>query len=101
MRLEARVESCLQKLAAKQEQAPSKEQLNAIQRQITTLASKEQVEALQNVITNISRLQSHLQKKQDQLAYKKDLLHSTIANERQRSSSVISSPLLHVVYLLL
>ena len=106
MRLEARFESSLQKLTAKQEQAQSHmttlesslQKLTAQQEQahshMTTLASKQQVEVLQNEILSVTRLQSHLQRKQDQLASKQDLLHSTIASERQGSVSVMSSPIL-------
>ena len=50
-----------------------------------------------NKLCSISRLQSHLQGKQDQVACKQDLLHSTIANEQRPTSSVMSSPLLSPV----
>ena len=61
---------------------------------MNTLASKEQVKSFQNEISDIIRFQSHLQRKQDQLASKQDLLHSTIASEQQTSVSVMSSPML-------
>ena len=57
------------------------------------LASKEQLAELHTIMSDITKLQSHLQLKQDQLASKQDLLHSTIANE-PASASVISSPIL-------
>ena len=55
-----------------------------LQQQQSILASKEQMEALQNQISNLTRSQPHLQMKQDQLASKQDLLHGTITNERQK-----------------
>ena len=88
-----RIETTLQKVVEKQQQAPSMEQINNIQSDISMLPSKQQVDLLQEEIVNISRIQSHLQKKQDQLASKQDLLHSTIANERQKIISIMSSPL--------
>lgn len=45
-------------------------------------ASKEQVDAIQNHMSGITIIQSHLQKKNMQLASKQDLLHNTVVNER-------------------
>ena len=78
-------------MARGQEQIPSKEQVVEIQNKVSFIANV-QVD-LQSRLSEITRLQSHLQVKQDQLASKQDLLHSTIANE-QTSASVISSPIL-------
>ena len=79
-------------------QAISREQADFIKAQVATVtvraASREQVDRLQNELCSISKLQSHLQRKQDQIACKQDLLHSTIANEQHPMSSVMSSPLL-------
>ena len=80
-----------EEIARRQEQIPSKEQVMEIQTKVSFIANA-QVD-LQSRVSDITRLQSHLQVKQDQLASKQDLLHSTIANE-QASASVISSPIL-------
>ena len=70
------------------------EQINKIQSDISMLPSKQQLDLLQGEILNISRIQSHLQKKQDQLASKQDLLYTRHnCNERQRRISIMSSPL--------
>ena len=79
-------------------QAISKEQADESKAQVATIKGKaesqEQADTFQNKLCSISRLQSHLQRKQDQIACKLDLLHSTIANEQRPMSSVMSSPLL-------
>ena len=79
-------------------QAISKEQADEIKARVVAIkgraASWEQADTLQNKLCSISRLQSHLQRKQDQTACKQNLLHSTIANEQPPTSSVMSFPLL-------
>ena len=80
-------------------QAAFTQQVDDIKSEVASITrlqagSKEQMDAIKNDISGTSRLQSHPQRKQDQLASKQDLLHSTIANEKQRSLSVMSSPLL-------
>ena len=86
--IESRLENFLMQfkvLADTLKKVASTEQVETLQRE---------VEAVQREVENVSRVQSHLQSKQDQLASKQDLLHSTLANERPRSSSVMSSPML-------
>ena len=66
--------------------------LDEMKTEVATVA-REQA-SIKSEICGISRLQSHLQRKQDQIASKQDLLHSTIANEQRVTSSVMSSPLM-------
>ena len=74
--------------------ASTREQILLDEMKTEVAAVAREQASIKSEICGISRLQSHLQRKQDQIASKQDLLHSTIANEQRTTSSVMSSPLM-------